>query len=138
MAPNDTIDTARPRRLSSHERMEQAQTDRKSAENEIGDLEKALTQARERLLAAKRRYDQEELSHGQLERRRAIRSVQDAAKGFTKPLVSEDGHLTLTNRGAVWVAIGSGLVYYVLRLILRDQLGRYDWYKLLQKKSDRY
>ena len=31
----------------------------------------------------------------------------------------------------------SGFMYYLLRLVIRDRLGRYAWYKLLQSKADR-
>jgi len=92
--------------------------------------------AQDKLAAAVHKRDMEELTHGQLERREALRTMQSAFGGGQK-VVSEDGHLTLTRRGTWYVAMGSGCCYYLLRLFLRDQLGRYDWYKILQSKSDR-
>ena len=44
---------------------------------------------------------------------------------------------TLQSSGAVWVAGASTLGYYILRLVLRDRLGRYTWYQALQGKADR-
>jgi len=107
------------------------------AEQEIIELERQLSAAKERLAEAKRRYDLEEMTHGQLDRNRALRTMQTAFGYKESPMLSEEGHLTLTRRGALWMAAASGCGYYVLRLLLRDHLGRYKWYKVLQAKSDR-
>merc|ERR1712086_807446 len=75
------------------------------------------------------------MSGSQAQRRRALLQLSEATHlGFFR----RDGHrLELTKRGIAGVATLSGFMYYLLRLVIRDRLGRYAWYKLLQSKADR-
>ena len=69
--------------------------------------------------------------------RKAIKDLDNATHLhlFTKP--NEEGRITLSTRGVVAVAGAAGLSYHLVRLLLRDLLHRYPWYRLLQKKADR-
>ena len=76
------------------------------------------------------------LSSTQLARRKAIKELDDAAHtSFFQQLPS--GQLTLSRRGVFATAAVSGTAYYILRIAIRDILGRQPWYRLLQAKSDR-
>jgi hypothetical protein len=77
------------------------------------------------------------LTHTQEKRRKAIKDLDEAAHLylFTKP--DATGRITLSRRGIIAVGGITATGYYLLRLLLRDLLHRYPWYRLLQKKADR-
>ena len=103
-------------------------------------LDRFLTSIRRRVKHVKgpaQSYEMKRsLSKIQLDRRKAIKELDAAANTH---LVTElpDGQLTLSQRGVIVTALSSGTVYYFIRLILRDLLGRYPWYRLLNAKADR-
>lgn len=76
------------------------------------------------------------LTKQQRDRRQALKSLSDATRlqAFEG---SKGGDLALTWRGVLGIAGTSAVSYYLLRLVLRDCLKGFAWYKLLQKKSDR-
>jgi len=75
------------------------------------------------------------MSASQVSRRRALLQLSESTH---LQIFRRDGHrLELTKRGIAGVALLSSAAYYLLRLVLRDRLGRYAWYKVLQAKSDR-
>ena len=78
------------------------------------------------------------LSATQQRRRAAIKDLDDASHlHLFRPRGDGSGRLTLSARGVGAVAFLSGSAYYLLRLLLRDYLGRLPWYRLLQRKADR-
>ena len=76
------------------------------------------------------------LTAEQLRRRDAWRAV-DAAYTGGAVFSPEAGYLRLGRRGVAGVAAASALGYYLLRLVIRDNLGGFQWYHKLEASVGR-
>ena len=79
--------------------------------------------------------EKEDLSPGQSARRKALRELSEATN--TKIFKKDEDYLTLSSRGALAAAGSTALAYYVVRLIMRDQLSGFAFYKKLAAKADK-
>ena len=80
------------------------------------------------------------LTPAQIARRKALLKLSHATNlGLFHDSGDEDQHaeMRLSQRGVVFFAGASAVAYYLLRLVSRDLLGGFKWYRALAKQEDR-